>query len=284
MQLSQWVRGRRFGGLALLACALACAATAGAGADDDREWRGDWNAVFTLTNDPDGNELAVFRLDAKGLMSKPVFVHTCGDGTGGGLGNQGALALSPDGDFLYAVNPGSNSISVFRLTRNGPQVIQVIDSGGKRPISLAVRSNLLYVLNAGGSAGDADSVAGFEVRRNGRLRPLAGSQKPLSAKDVGPAQIAFSPSGDALVVTEKTTDTLTALALNRDGVPVDAAFAKSAGRTPFGFAFSRGGFLVVSEAFGGAANGSAVSSNAFDEDEGEFAPITKSAPTTQTAA
>ena len=44
---------------------------------------------------------------------------TGGTGTGGGLGNQGALAFSKNGDYLFAVNPGSNNLSVFSVGKNG---------------------------------------------------------------------------------------------------------------------------------------------------------------------
>lgn len=248
------------GALALAVGALVVAPTTG-GADDRRA---DWGTVYTLTNDPDGNELAAFPLDEKGRLGKPVFYPTCGDGTGGGLGNQGALALSADGNFLYAVNAGSDNVSVFRLTRNGPQVIQVVD--------------------AGGAIGDADSVVGFEVRGNGRLRALEGAKHALSAANTAPAQVAFAPDGSALVVTEKATDTITLIALDRRGLPVDAAAVPSVGRTPFGFEFSRDGFLVVSEAFGGAADASAVSSYWLDGDEGTLEPLSTSVPTTESAA
>ncbi len=277
MGIGQHLRGFRLGVL-VVALAGLVVGTGTVGANDERDERGDWSAVFTLTNDPHGNELAMFRLDNKGRMGKPVFVPT-----GGGLGNQGALALSEEKDFLYAVNPGSDTISVFRLTRNGPQVLQTIDSGGKRPISIALRDDLLYVLNAGGavSADDEDSIAGFAVR-HGLLRPLAGSVKPLSARTTGPAQIAFSPSGEALVVTEKNTNTITAFALD-EGLPIDSAFEPSVGKTPFGFEFSPDGFLIVSEAARGAAGAGTVSSYSFDDEDGTLDVISGSVPSKQSA-
>ena len=284
MQLEKRFRGWRRGVMALLLTALAAGVGAGDDRDDRKDWSSDWSAVFTLTNDPSGNELAVFRLDNKGRMSKPVLLPTGGDGTGGGLGNQGALAMSEDKNFLYAVNPGSGTITVFRLTQSGPQVLQTIDAGGKRPISIALRRNLLYVLNADGSVSntDVDGIAGFVVRANGRLRPLAGSVAHLSARTTGPAQIAFSPSGDALIVTEKNTNTLTAFSLNK-GVPAETAFEPSAGKTPFGFEFSPDGFLIVSEAQMGVAGAGTVSSYGFDDDDGTFEILSAAVPTKQSA-
>ncbi|MGL4553067.1 MAG: lactonase family protein, partial [Gemmataceae bacterium] len=93
-----------------------------------------------------------------------------------------------------------------------------------------------------------------------------------------------NPSGDGLVVTEKGTDTIAAFAIGRHGLPVDRAFVESSGATPFGFEFSRDGFLIVSEAFGGEADAGTVSSYKFDDNEGTLDVISESVPTTETAA
>ena len=57
----------------------------------------------------------------------------------------------------------------------------------------------------------------------------------------------------------------------------------SNGVTPFGFGFTHGGTLIVSEAFGGAPNGSAVSSYS-NNGNGTWSVISGSAPTTETSA
>ncbi len=282
MRIRKNLRGWRLGVAALLLTGLALAAgVSGAGADEPG---GDWSAVFTLTNDPEGNELAVYSRDNRGRLGTADFIPTGGNGTGGGLGNQGALALSDNKQFLYAVNPGSNTITVFRLTRRGPQVLQVIESKGKRPISLTVHRNLLYVLNARGAVQDMDGIAGFEIRPNGRLVYLAGSAQLLSAASTAPAQVGFNRAGNVLIVTEKSTNKIAAFAINRRGLADGRAFADSVGQTPFGFEFSRDGFLVVSEAFGGAADASAVSSYWLNNDEGTLEVISESIPTTESAA
>ena len=72
-------------------------------------------AVYSLTNDPDANSLVVFPRNTKGQLAEPVFYPTGGVGSGGSLHNQGALALGSQKNFIYAVNAGSNTISVFYL-------------------------------------------------------------------------------------------------------------------------------------------------------------------------
>jgi len=57
----------------------------------------------------------------------------------------------------------------------------------------------------------------------------------------------------------------------------------SAGQTPFGFAFDQRGVLIVSEAFGGGIDASAVSSYTFGTN-GALSVVSASVPTTETAA
>jgi 6-phosphogluconolactonase (cycloisomerase 2 family) len=241
-------------------------------------------AVYSLTNAADGNQLAVYYRNARGGLTPVGMVPTGGLGTGGGLGNQGALVFGLGARALYAVNAGSDSLSVFRLRRAGPEVVQVIESGGRRPISLAVRHDVLYVLNAGGGAGDVDQISGFRVGPDGLLHPLDDSTRPLSAANVGPAQVGFSEDGNALVVTEKATNLIDTFRVGQHGYATGPMSQASAGMTPFGFAFNKRGYLIVSEAFGGAAGASAVSSYRLDSNIGMIKVVSPSVPTNQTAA
>ena len=66
-------------------------------------------AVYMMTNEAAGNCLAVFARDGRGLLEFPVFYATGGNGTGGGLGSQGAIAMDDAGDTLYVVNAASDT-------------------------------------------------------------------------------------------------------------------------------------------------------------------------------
>jgi 6-phosphogluconolactonase (cycloisomerase 2 family) len=204
-------------------------------------------------------------------------VPTGGAGTGQNTHSQGGLAFGDDQRSLYAVNSGDNSITVFALTSEGPVPVQRVASGGQLPVSLAVRDDLLYVLNAGSVAGGVDNIAGFRVGRRGFLSPLRNSSRPLSAAMTGPAQIDFSRDGDVLIVTERNTNRITTYQLDDDGRPGVPQPMASAGAVPFGFRVNRQGVLIVSEAAGGA-NGPAASSYRVD-DEGKLAVISASVPT-----
>lgn len=236
--------------------------------------------VFTLTNQPAGNAVAVFNRAIDGALTAAGTVPTGGLGTGGGLGNQGALFLLGDRRLL-AVNPGSNDVSVFTLGPNGLELTDRAPSGGTLPISVAAHNNLVYVLNDGGTA----NVSGLRLSAQGKLTPLAGSTRPLSTAAPDTAQVAFSTDGRRLVVTEKGTNLISTYQIGRDGLADGPHPQPSHGQTPFGFAFSPFGInrLIVSEAFGGAPDASAVSSYELRAN-GTLRVIDGSDPTGQTAA
>jgi 6-phosphogluconolactonase len=239
-------------------------------------------AVYTLNNSSTGNAVMVFSRSADGHISPAGMFATGGKGTGKGLGNQGALAIDAANRLLFAVNAGSDSISVFRIMDNGLRLVNTVASGGRQPISLTVSRKTLYVLNNGAAVGASDTIAGFQVGANGRLRPIV-SGLPLSAASVGPAQIGFNADGDQLLVTEKSTNNIDIFSVSDDGIAVGPTVVPSAGETPFGFAFGRRDQVFVSDAFGGASNASAVSSYVLSA-AGTLRTVTAEAPDKQTAA
>jgi len=206
-------------------------------------------AVYALTNQS-ANGVATFARGADGSLTWSGSVSTGGTGAGSGLGSQGALALSDDGRWLFAVNAGSNDVSAFRVTASGLELTSRVSSGGVRPISLTLHGNVLYVLNAGGDG----NISGFSIGTDGELAAISGSTRALSGANVGPAQVAFSPEGQRLVVTEKATNRLDVFSVDGDGVASTATSTASAGGTPFGFAFGHRDELFVSEAAGSASS------------------------------
>lgn len=235
--------------------------------------------VFTMTNQVGGNEIVHYRRNRSGDLMEVDRVATGGIGTGGGLGNQSGLTLSKSGRWLLAVNAGSDDVSVFRVRPGKIELTDTEPSGGDLPISVTIHRDLVYVLHGG----VPNRLQGFRLTSDGDLVAIAGSERPLSADDTGPAQASFSPDGGVLVVTEKATNLITTYRVKGDGSLSDPSPQASNGMTPFGFAFNRNGDLLVSEAFGGAENASAVSS--YDvKGSGALVTIEASVPTDQTAA
>ncbi len=74
--------------------------------------------VYTMSNAPSGNAVLAFEQRSDTLVPAGSF-PTQGTGSGGGLGNQGAIVLSDDGETLFAVNAGSDEVSVFQVYDHG---------------------------------------------------------------------------------------------------------------------------------------------------------------------
>lgn len=263
---------------AFLQVAVLAASVQASEYDDDDDVSGVAGAVYTMSNSSSGNAVLMFHRAANGTLTAAGSFPTGGVGSGGGLGNQGALILSQNSRWLYAVNAGSNDISVFAVRPQGLVLTDKVSSGGIRPISLTVDRDLLYVLNAGGDG----NITGFTIQRNGRLAPLPGSTRPLSGPNTAPAQISFNPEGDVLVVTEKATNFIDTYVVAEDGLTNGPLVNTSINVTPFGFAFDRRGRLLVSEAVGGAPDAGSVSSYRVASN-GVLEVISPAVATTETA-
>ncbi|HEY7848065.1 MAG TPA: beta-propeller fold lactonase family protein [Candidatus Limnocylindria bacterium] len=271
------MRSRRFALLLAVASVVSlitagAVAAGGAGGGSDR-------AVFAQSNDATGNAVLMFARQADGTLSAPTSFSTGGLGTGAGLGSQGSVVLSRNERWLLAVNAGSDDVSLFAVGEHGLQLRDRDATHGDMPISVAIHHRLVYVLNAGGDG----TISGFRLTDSGTLRAIRQSSRPLSAPGAGPAQVSFTPDGDRLVVTEKNTNVISTYRIGSNGRAHGPTVSPSAGATPFGFDFARSGHLVVSEAFGGAPDASAVSSYRIRQG-GLLTTISPSVGTTQTAA
>jgi hypothetical protein len=234
-----------------------------------------FGAVYTLTNASSGNAVLVFNRAFDGSLSPQGSYSTGGLGSGAGLGSQSSVTLSQNNHWLFAVNAGSSQISAFTVSSKGLTLVNVVYSGGSRPVSLTTYKDWLYVLNAGGSG----NISGFVIGPNGSLSPIAGSTEPLSNDGAGAApgvgQIAFNSEGTALVVTEKSTNLLDTYQVV-DGVAGAPATHASAGAVPFGFAFDRHNHAIVSEASGSVSS--------YEVADGGFNVISPTVVNTQVAA
>jgi len=212
-------------------------------------------AVYAESNAALGNVIYVFSRAENGslVLVRPGGFPTGGSGTGGGLENQGAIAIDDANRFLFAINAGTNSISVFQILENGLSLVEVDPSNGKRPVSLTVKRNVLYVLNNGGSVSDVDSIAGFAVSETGHLTPLISGLR-LSGTSVGPTEVSFNPDGDILIVTERTTNNIDVFTVDQNGLASGPNVFPSAARGPFGFAFGKRGQVFISELAGSASS------------------------------
>jgi 6-phosphogluconolactonase len=238
--------GAAVGGLVLASAASASAATLPGGG-----FAHGW--VYTSTNSTSGNQVEVFSRNDDGTLALAGTYSTGGTGNGGSGFSQGAVTLSPDQRTLLVVDAGSNQVSDFAVLPGGAlQLRNVVASGGTDPISVAIRGGLVEVLNAGGTA----NVAGFRATFAG-LAPIAGGSQPLSAGANTPKDVAISPNGSQVAVTEKVSDTIDTFAVSPGGALGPAVTSPSDSPLSFAEVFTGSGQLLVAD--DGANDTSAVS-------------------------
>jgi 6-phosphogluconolactonase len=251
-------------GATLAVAALAGPAAASAMADQ--------SALFTQTNDPAGNVVQTFDRSRDGRLTPAGTFATGGAGLAGLGGRQGAVALSDDGNSVYATNAGSNTVSAFRVrhSRAGLEFVGTFASGGVAPLSVDEDRGRVYVLNSGGTP----NVTAFRTGRRGALTPIPDGTRELPGAD-GAAQVSVTPTGNRLVVSERLANRLETLPLDSHGRPGEPLVTASSGTTPFGFGFGRHGEVVVSEA--GSSSVSSYGLGAF----ALLSPITAALPVGQ---
>ncbi|MGC1212898.1 MAG: hypothetical protein WA890_16705 [Micromonospora sp.] len=246
--------------LAIVATGLAAAGPAAAGMNDRDA--NSTHAVFVQTNRASGNTVKVFERASDGtLRSAGPEVPTGGlggaavDAPGDSLASQGSLVFS-DG-LLFAVNAGSNTVSVLRVNGVNVALVQQISSGGLFPVSIAVRDDLAFVVNGGG----AGAIQGYRIE-NGRLHMIPGDNRTLGLSNTNPpafltspGQVGVNPNGQWAFVTMKGfvgtggNNIINAFRIDHNGVLSDSPVASpSVSGVPFGFTFQQQNRLIVAEA------------------------------------
>ncbi len=246
--------------LAALALTAALAGTAAArGKASHKRVNPHASAVFVQTNDPAGNAVVAYDRRPNGTLAQAGTYAT--GGLGGildgavvdPLASQGALTLDRRAGLLYAVNAGSDTVTVFVARGERLHRVQVIGSGGDFPVSVTTHGHLVYVLNAR----DGGSVQGF-VRIGNRLHRVGRWNRDLGLPNAEPefvntpGQVAFTPSGRQLDVSTKANGH----ALDVFGVRPFGGLSASPtvnevpGQVPFALEFDAAGHLLVGEAAG----------------------------------
>ena len=239
--LSVNLRSAALAWFAALAAGLTFAATATPSTALADEQNGDSGAVFVQTNDISENSILAYARSADGTLTSAGRYPTLGrGGTEVGaptdpLSSQGSLTFDRRRRLLYAVNAGSDTISVFAVHRTRLRLLQVVASGGRFPTSVAIHHSLVYVLNAG----DEGSISGFRRNANDRLTAIPGSVRSL---DLGgttppsfrssPAQVGITDDGAQLLVSTKDHGAVDAFALGPDGRPASAAVTTATAAEP----------------------------------------------------
>ena len=202
-------------------------------------------AVFIQTDNTAGNQVVAYHRAADGTLA---LAHTYNTGGLGGIlagsavdhtASQGALTYDAAHHLLYAVNAGSNTVSVFAVHGAALTLIQVVSSGGTFPVSVAVHGDVVYVLNAENGA----NIQGYRVAA-GRLRIEKDWNRALGLDATGtpqfthtPGQVGFTGDGRQLVVTTKAaSNAVLVYSLGFDGSPAHTPTVNAfPGTVPFAF-------------------------------------------------
>jgi 6-phosphogluconolactonase (cycloisomerase 2 family) len=216
------------------------------------------HAVFVQTDNTAGNAVVAYHRAADGALALAGTYPT--GGLGGQLSgsvvdhlaSQGSLRYDQRRALLYAVNAGSNTVSVFAVRGDRLALRQVIGSGGAFPVSVAIHGDLVYVLNAE----NGGSVHGYWAAE-GRLVPIPGSTRSLHLNPAAtpqftntPGQAAFSPDGNQLIVTTKANGSdIDVFGVHGNGrLSPDPAVNPEPGAVPFAITFDPSGHLVIADA------------------------------------
>jgi 6-phosphogluconolactonase len=206
--------------------------------------------VYVQTNDADHNEVVVFARRSDGGLERLDAYLTGGKGSGEPhLPSQSSVLLADD--RLFVTNAGSDDVSFFAASGDRLELLDRAGSGGSTPLSVAVHGHGVYVLNTGAEP----NVAGFVLEAD-RLVAVEGRVRNAGTD---PAQVAFSPDGRTLLVTDRA-DSIHAFAVDGDGRAQDKVSFESSGATPYGFDLRADGVLVVTEAAGAQAGKASASS------------------------
>jgi 6-phosphogluconolactonase (cycloisomerase 2 family) len=217
------------------------------------------SAVYVQTNAAP-NEVIAFRRADDGSLDRIGSVATGGDGDGSPhLQSQGSVTLTGDGRHLLVTNAASDDLSVFSVAADGSIELRERMHTGSTPRSVAERDGLVVVLNTG-----EPGLVSFRLNAEG-IERVEGGDQGLDTSDADPAQIAFSPDGSMVVITQRGTDSIVTYQVTSDGTFGASSEIASEGPTPYGFAFTSGGTLVVTEAFGAEKGAAAASSYAIED-------------------
>jgi DNA-binding beta-propeller fold protein YncE len=124
------------------------------------------------------------------------------------------MATSPNGQFLYIANEGSNNVSVYSIGAEGKLAKVNCEAScmtGEKPFAIAVATNsqFLYTTNL-----ESNTVSAFKIGERGGLSPIecAGCQTGDA-----PTGIAVSPNGQFLYVANRSSNTISPFRIEATG-------------------------------------------------------------------
>jgi len=133
------------------------------------------------------------------------------------------ITINPDRTLLFAVNQGSDTVAVFRISPNGalaPVGGSPFPSGGKAPVSLGLVGDTLVVTNKAQDGvrdltTERPSFTTFRVESEGRLTPIADSR--IESEPGAAPTDAYVPPGRDVVFSSELSGPLRSFRVDDDG-------------------------------------------------------------------
>jgi 6-phosphogluconolactonase (cycloisomerase 2 family) len=168
---------------------------------------GAFAARFAYVSSASDNSIQIFTADGKTGMLQPASIFSLGSGKG-----PTALALSPNGNFLFSLNRLSNDISIFAIN---PATGGLTDAGSapapNGPYAMVFSSNGNYAYV---SCDSASTIAAYAFTLStGALTPLAGGSYAAGAGRI--QGLAITPDGKSLYALNQDANQIVALAINQ---------------------------------------------------------------------
>jgi 6-phosphogluconolactonase (cycloisomerase 2 family) len=169
------------------------------------------NTVYVESNDPNGNAIFAFSRASDGSLTPLPGSPFPTGGLGltptfnlGPFDSDQEVILNPSGSMLFAVNGGSDSISVFQVNNDGSLSAVAgspFSSGGSSPVSVGLAHDTLCVVNQDEDPGHPGqflpNYTSFHVGPTGKLTPVPNSTITVDAGS-SPSQALTSASGRLL--------------------------------------------------------------------------------------
>jgi DNA-binding beta-propeller fold protein YncE len=225
-----------------------------------------------VTNSSPMNSVSAFAIGADGTLA-PI---PCSPATNCNTGDDPAgVAVDPTGRFLYVANDGAASVSIFAIQANGSLVPVSCDPAtschagtGPNGVKVSPSGRFLYVTNNSSSG----SVSVFAIGADGSLTPVPCSPAANCQTGDSPNDLAISPSGKFVYVTDYATNNVSPFAVAADGTLTPIACSPASNCTtqlgPDGVAIDPAGRFLY------AANGSSHSMSVFSVgSDGSLVPV-----------
>jgi 6-phosphogluconolactonase (cycloisomerase 2 family) len=190
---------------------------------------GGTDVIWLESNSTAGNSILAFKNTG---TASPIFL---GSTPAGGIGvfdktfalgpfdSDQNLIVNEKGTLLFAVNSGSNSIAVFRITPHGLQLVEgsPFASGGSDPVSVGLKGDILAVVNKDQDpAQNANLVlpnyTTFRVSPDGKLTAVENSTV-FVAYNSSPSQALTAFGGDIVFGADFFGGLLQSLRIDEDG-------------------------------------------------------------------